>query len=81
MTVGELIDLLQQVDRNRLVVMSRDAEGNGYSPLAGAWSGSYSPNWSGEAGLETLTPEDLEQGYTTLDIVSGQPALILCPVN
>lgn len=33
MTVGELKKALEKVPDDRLVVCSRDAEGNGYSPL------------------------------------------------
>lgn len=34
MTVKELIEALSKEDPSRIIVMSRDAEGNGYSPLA-----------------------------------------------
>lgn len=34
MTVAELIDQLSALPADALVVLSRDAEGNGYSPLA-----------------------------------------------
>lgn len=34
-TVGDLIEQLQTMDKNLVVILQKDAEGNGYSPLAG----------------------------------------------
>ena len=84
MTVKELIDALAKEDLNRLVIMAKDAEGNGYSPISHFWTGAYldDTGWSGEAGLEKLTPEDEEGGYGEEDVIShGIPAVILCPMN
>jgi len=36
MTVEQLVELLQSFDPNALVILKRDSEGNGYSPLHGA---------------------------------------------
>ena len=49
-TVGDLIDYLATQPRDRKVVMSKDAEGNGFSPLADASEGMYAADstWSGE---------------------------------
>jgi len=82
MTVKELIEQLKEVDQDRIVVMSRDPEGNGFSPLSGVETCAYSEdNGYGETGLE---PDDLndelrEQGYTEEDISDGQPAVCLWP--
>ena len=84
MTVKQLINKLQKCDPDREVVMSRDAEGNGYSPLDDFWEGAYRADstWHGEVGLEKLTKADREAGYTDEDVMDdGVPALILCPVN
>ena len=85
MTVQELIDQLQKVEnKSRLVVMAKDGEGNGYSPLSDFWEGAYlaDTTWSGEVGSEFLTEEDRNRGYDEEDILEGgEPALILCPVN
>jgi hypothetical protein len=84
MTVKELIEELKKEDPKRLVVIQRDAEGNGYSPLTGWWLAAYKAenDWSGETGLEKLTAEDRKQGYTKEDVLKGGvPALILCPIN
>jgi hypothetical protein len=83
MKVHELIEMLQEEDISREVVMAKDSEGNNYSPLEGMWRGAYRAisTWGGEAGLERLTLEDIERGYSEDDVVGGVPALILYPVN
>lgn len=50
MTVGELIDFLASQPRDRKVILEKDAEGNGYSPLATADEGLYvaDSTYSGE---------------------------------
>jgi hypothetical protein len=57
-TVGELVDYLMTQPRDRLVVMAKDVEGNGYSPLADAVEAMYEAEstWAGEV---YLTPEEL----------------------
>ena len=66
MKVKELIELLQKEDPERLVVMSKDGEGNCFSPFANQSTGAYEANntWSGE-----VHPDD------------GKPCLVLWPVN
>lgn len=83
MTVKQLIEELNGHDPERIVVMSRDAEGNGYSPLAESTTGAYAPEttWYGEVGLEKLTQENIADGYGEEDVVDGQPCLVLWPVN
>ncbi len=84
MTVKQLIQALQKEDPNRLVVCSRDAEGNGYSPLDQIHRAAYlaETTWSGEVGLEKLTAADRRAGYSQEDVCKGGvPALILVPTN
>lgn len=84
MTVKELIEALSKEDPNRIVVMSRDAEGNGCSPLADWWSGAYraDTSYSGEVGLEKLDETSKLAWHSEEDVVvGGRPAIILCPVN
>jgi hypothetical protein len=84
MKVKELIKLLQETDQEREVIMSKDSEGNCYSPLYALWTGSYKPEttWYGEVGLDSLTEEDIRRGYTEEDVMKdGQSAIILCPTN
>jgi hypothetical protein len=87
MTVKELKKLLENVDDNRIVILQKDGEGNGYSPLECIDDESNyraDSTWSGEVGYQKLTPELIKQGYSDEDILSGDgavPALILVPVN
>ncbi len=49
-TVRELIELLQKEDPDRVVVMSKDIEGNGFSPLFDMSAHAYAEEtrWAGE---------------------------------
>ncbi len=81
MTVTELIALLQKEDGERIVVMSADAEGNGFRLLGEvATSSCKADRWEVEIGLEKLTPEDVKRGYNEEDVLEGGvPALVLWP--
>ena len=84
MTVKELIAKLLKVDPDRIVILQKDAEGNGYSPCAGIDDNvSYMARstWSGECGLEKITKEQAKRGFTEEDVVSGVPACVLWPTN
>lgn len=58
MTVGELIDFLATQPRDRKVVLEKDAEGNGYSPLSTADEGLYVAD-STYSGEMHPTPENV----------------------
>lgn len=49
-TVSQLIEELKQVDGDRIIILSKDGEGNGFSPLEALELGDYEPEneWSGE---------------------------------
>ena len=81
MKVHELQAILADYDKDDLVVVSRDAEGNGHSPLYTAWRGAYAADttWSGEVGFRQ--GDKLPDGYTDEDYVAGAPAVILGPTN
>ena len=84
MTVKELKELLKNVDDNRLVVLAKDEEGNGFSPLADINDNSNyeaEGSWWGSVGIEKLTPELIKRGYTEEDLGNGVPALVLWPSN
>lgn len=87
MTVKELIEQLSNVaNQDRVVVLQKDSEGNGYSPLYSLEHGAYraESTWSGEVGLEAedLNDELREQGFSEDDVIKdGVPALVLVPVN
>ena len=76
MTVRELIELLQQEDGERIVVLSRDEEGNGFQPLVDVATAAYR---DGDTGIEELTEELREQGYSEEDVMKGTPAVVLWP--
>jgi hypothetical protein len=75
MTVKELIMLLLEQDLTLEVVLQKDAEGNGYSPLEGGDPAYYVPTstWSGEVYDEDEEGEELPE--------DGHRAMILWPVN
>ena len=84
MTVEELIEHLEKQDPGRIVVMSKDGEGNGFSPLDRFSTHAYEAEttWSGEIGLERLTDDLKSAGYEEEDVLeNGEPALVLWPVN
>lgn len=88
MKVRELIEELQKLDQEREVILQKDAEGNGHSPLA-CLSGDndcYIPEctWSGWRSLERLTSELEKEGYSKDDVYDGDDAVkavFLIPIN
>ena len=86
MTVRELIAELSAMDPDRLVVLQKDAEGNGYSPLVGCDDNAgymADSTWAGEVGRQRLTKVDREIGYGDEDLCSKDavPCVVLFPVN
>jgi hypothetical protein len=85
MKVKELVKELQGMDQDALVVLQKDSEGNGYSPLSGADDSEHyvaESSWDGYVGPKELTKELEEEGYTEEDIASdGVPCVVLYPVN
>ena len=84
MTVKQLIKELEKMDQDRIVVLSCDPEGNEYSKLHDIETGMYLPlgKYRGEIGLEELTPELIEVGYSEEDVISekdGVKAVVLWP--
>lgn len=66
MTVADLIAELKKFNPKACVILQKDSEGNGFSPLSGAEEAKYMPNntWSGEVphpvDLEEMDEEDKE---------------------
>ena len=84
MTVAELITELQKVDPNRIVILQKDAEGNGHKLLEGVDDNAVYEainSWRGEVKYQTLTDEMRKQGYSDDDVGEGKPCLVLYPVN
>jgi hypothetical protein len=74
LTVAQLIEKLSELPQDRIVVQSKDAEGNGFSPFSEATLEDYvaESTWAGELIAADEDPEDY-------DDVS--PAVVLWPVN
>lgn len=70
-TCGELMDFLSRQPRGRPVILEKDAEGNGYSPLADASERTYlaTSTWSGEI----ISPDG--------DYEGAERVVVLGPVN
>lgn len=87
MTVKELIEELSKLDGDREVILQKDSEGNGYSPLSGLDTAAYVPEttWYGEVRYEELTDELKRLGYAEEDCVEPGSdytrAVVLWPVN
>ena len=86
MKVGTLITLLQACNYDDIVILAKDTEGNGFSPL---WKITTEDmyeaetTWSGQVKVRELTPELEKQGWTQEDV--GDPEAVNCvtiwPVN
>ncbi len=87
MNVGELREYLKELPEDMKIILQKDCEGNGYSPLAGgddeyvyveenSYSGEvYSKNWS----IEDCCMEDEEEEYNR--IMNSPSVLVLYPIN
>lgn len=91
MKIKDLIEQLAQIEnQDALVVLSKDGEGNDYSPLDEVdydkcWK--YMPNstWSGDVVMTTLNDEWREKGFTDEDVSSdskniAEDVVVLWPV-
>lgn len=85
MKVGYLIEQLKLLDPEAIVVMSKDGEGNSFSPLsdiADEMVYREESSWEGEIGYEKLTDELVDAGYGEEDIIEdGVPCIVMWPVN
>lgn len=71
MTVSELIEVLSELNQNSIVIIQKDCEGNGYSPLSGCEEGIYIAD-SDYSGIVVDPDETLEVGVK---------CVVLWPVN
>lgn len=80
MKVSELIECLENLDQDRIVVLSIDEEGNGYRLLEKDGIGGQNTAFdkeNQEVGLERLTNALKEKGYCEEDVlVGGTPAVV-----
>lgn len=87
MTVAELMEALQKMPPDAEVIMQKDSEGNGYSPLSSMYQDAiYSPNstWSGNIYDANWSYEDAD--FDSLDSWeeykrSHPRCCLLIPVN
>jgi hypothetical protein len=77
LTVGELMTELAKYEPDTIIVLSRDPEGNGYSPAYNCEGMNYE---DGEVGYGELTEDLKDAGYGEEDIRSGVPALVIWPL-
>lgn len=79
-TVRELIELLSKCNPDDIVIIGKDAEGNGFSPLANIEEEMYTPytTYSGEISLRSLTPELEERGFTEDEVGNSKNGAINC---
>ena len=86
MTVGDLIAVLSELPPDTLVVMSRDEEGNGFSPLYEVSPCVYVPNQWNDGSFATSgeieeTDEDDEGEIPSLKMPGAVKAICLWPGN
>lgn len=81
-TVKSLMEELKKLPQDSFIIMQKDGEGNGYSPMAGVDEAYYQPTstWSGEMVSEDLEDyEDEEQMEE--EKKSALRVVVLWPVN
>ncbi len=79
-TVKELIEILSSLPEDSVVVLQKDSEGNGYSPLAGGEAAKYLPETT--CNGEVPCSEDIEGGeYEEEDIAKMLNCVVLWPIN
>jgi hypothetical protein len=85
MKVKELIDELQKLHPDSEVILQKDGEGNGYSPLAAVDGDAvYMPEttWSGEVYSMGWTAEDAcKDEDEWAEIVAKPRCVVLAPTN
>ena len=87
MKIKELITKLEKYNPEAIVIVQKDSEGNGYSPLYAADDGHYqaTSTYSGKPVLVELTPELRQLGFSEDDLARGDgevsEAVFLIPTN
>ena len=73
MKVRELIDMLKECDPDAVVAMQ---DGSDVLPVDEFWTGVHDSD-TGETGIEALTADMIDSGYTADDVVAGDlPAIV-----
>lgn len=77
-TVEELIEMLMELPKDAIVVMSEDAEGNGFSPFTELSVGSYEADTTYSGEFYVAADDDDDDAYVP---VEGRQSVALWPVN
>ena len=77
--VKDLIKELNRLDKEAIVVLSRDEEGNGFSPLAQIDPYQVYNDENREVGYDNLDEALINVGYKEEDLITGEKCLILYP--
>lgn len=85
MRVDELIELLKECPQDAELIIQKDSEGNGYSPLCGLDEECIyvaDSSYSGEIYSTILTADeaDLEQEEWD-ELLRGKRSIVLYPIN
>lgn len=85
MKAKELIEILAKVDPGAEIILQKDAEGNGYSPLEGVDADAvYVPasTWSGDVYSMEWSAEDACMDNDEWEAIKAKPrCVVLFPVN
>ncbi len=84
MKAKELIAELMEYDPEAEIILQKDSEGNGYSPLVGSTDGWYVPTctWAGDFYGACGTAEDNDQTDEEFAEMASKPkAVVLWPVS
>lgn len=85
MNVKELLEALQGADPEAKVILQKDCEGNGYSPLQRAdLEAVYIPDspWSGDVYSLNWTADDADMDAEEWAYITSKPrCVVLAPVN
>lgn len=85
MLVKELMEILQEFDPETEVILQKDAEGNGYSPLHFYYSGYYvaDSTHSGSIYDEVWAPDECDMSQKEWeDMREANPlTMVLVPIN
>ena len=79
LTVKQLKELLADMDDDRIVVLQKDSEGNGYEPVRGVDDNAVWDEYHDTVKYQKITPSMRKKGYTKGDAGKGQKAVVLYP--
>ena len=86
MLVKELIEILQSMPQDSIVILQKDSEGNGYSPLYDVDSDAIyvkETDWYGEVKSTQWTADEagMEEKMWTIEKVISPACVVLSPTN